>query len=147
MPPYPVDECDWLQFSVQLGGQQPGSNYNARFKYVFVRKGPNMEPIGTGVAHPLHPFRYSARTERVLYNRRYRYNQDKYCIPGVIVNLDLAIVMGMVPTLYAEVESSHSFDDTSFKWLDQCSVRILSYMNKCFSVYAKSDVILIKFHQ
>ena len=145
--PYLVDECNWLQFSVWLGEQQPGSNYNVRFKYVFVRKGPNMQPLGTGMDHSLHPRRYDARTDRILYNRWYRYNWDKYCIPGVVVNPDLAIVMGTVPTLYGKVESSHSSDDTSFEWLDQCSVRILSYTNKCFSVYAKSDIIHIKFYQ
>ena len=63
------------------------------------------------------------------------------------MNLDLAIIVGTVPTLYGEVESSHFSDDTSFKWLDQCSARILSYTNKCFSVYAKSDIIHIKFYQ
>ena len=147
MPPYPVDEHDWLQFSVWLGGQQPGSNYNARFEYVFVRKEPNMPPLGTGVAHPLHPRRYNAKTDRTLYNRWYRYNWDKYCIPGVVVKMDYAIVMGTVPTLYGEVESSHSADATSLEWLAKCSVRILSYTNKCFSVYAKSEIIHIKFYQ
>ena len=37
VPGHPA-ACDWLQFSVHLGGNQSGSNFNARFEYVFVKQ-------------------------------------------------------------------------------------------------------------
>ena len=128
-----MDECDWLHFSLHLGGKQPGSDYNARFEYIFIKKARHGPPIGTALAHPLHQRKYDAITDRTIYDRWYSYNQQQYCMPGV-VNPDLAIVARTVPTLYGEVESSHLADATSFERLDQCSARVLSYRDKCFSV-------------
>ena len=56
MGPFPVNESDWMQYSVRLGGKQSGSNYNARFEYIYVRrKSIHDLPIGTGVGHILAP--------------------------------------------------------------------------------------------
>ena len=118
-----------------------------RFEYVFIQKARCGPPLGTGVAHPLHPNKYNIQTDRTTYNRWYGYNQQKYCCPGVIVSLDLAVITRTVPTLYGEVESSNLSDATTFEMLDQVSAGILCYTDKCFSVYAKADVIHIKFYQ
>ena len=143
---YPVP-CSWLQFSVHLGGQQCGSNYNARFQYVSIQKSDSrttqshLEENPTGVGHPLHLNKYDIYTDRTTYDRWYGYDQQPYCYPGVMVNLDLAIVTGTEPTLYGEVESSCWSDATAFERLDQVSARVLCYTDKCFSIYAKGDVI------
>ena len=64
MAPLPVNKSDWLQCSVRLGGKQSGSNYNARFEYIYVRcESGNDLLMGTGVGHTLAPQTYSAATD------------------------------------------------------------------------------------
>ena len=148
MAPLPVNESNWLQCSVWLGGKQSGSNYNAWFEYIYARwESGNDQPIGTGVGHTLAPQTYSAATDRKLYDRWYSYNQSGYCVPGVFVNPDLGIVAGTAPTLYGEVESGHHSDEQIFLRLDQCSSQILCYTDKCFSLYAKASVTHLRYYQ
>ena len=64
-----------------------------------------------------------------------------------MVNLEIGIVMGSVPTFYGEVESGGQNDGTMLDRLDQASARVLCYMDKCFSMYAKADTIPFKFYQ
>ena len=148
MPPLPVIEANWLQTSVQLGGKQSGSNYNARFEYVYARwESGNEQAVGSGVGHILAPQQYIAPLDRKLYDRWYNYNQSGYCVPGVAVNPDLGIIAGTSPTLYGEVESGHHTDEQNFLRLDQCTSWILSYTDKCFSLYAKADVVHLRYYQ
>ena len=95
----------------------------------------------------LAPQTCSAATDQTLYNRWYSYNQRGYCVPGVVVNPDLGIVAGTAPTLYGEVELGHRSDERNLLRLDQCSSRILCYSNKCFSLYAKTSVIHLRYYQ
>ena len=141
-------EANWLQTSVRLGGKQSGSNYNVRIEYVYVRReSSSEEAIGTGVNNILAPLKYTAELDRKIYDRWYNYNQCAYCVPGVTVNPDLGIIAGTSPTLYGEVESGHHTDVQNFIRLDQCTARILSYTDKCFSLYAKGDVVHLRFYQ
>ena len=87
------------------------------------------QQAATGVTHPLHPNNYAAQTDQHVYNRWYRYDQQGYCCPRVIVNPDLAIVIGNMPMLYGEVESSNLSDFKVLDRIDQATARILSYTN------------------
>ena len=137
-----------MQNSVRLGGKQSGSNYNARIEYVYVRReSSTKEVIGTGVNNILAPLKYTAALDRKIYDRWYTYNQCGYCVPGVTVNPDLGIIAGTSPALHEEVESGHHTDIQNFIRLDQCTSRILSYTDKCFSLYAKGDVVHLRFYQ
>ena len=64
-----------------------------------------------------------------------------------MVNPDIGIVMGSVPTFYGEVESGGLNDGTMLDRLDQVSARVLCYTDKCFSMYTKADTIHFKFYQ
>ena len=57
---------------------------------------------------------------------------------------NLVIVTGTMPTLYGEVESSNPSDVKVLDRLNQATARILSNTDKCFAVYAKSDLFYIK---
>ena len=82
-----------------------------------------------------------------IYNKWFQYDRELYCSPGVIINPDIGIVAGSVPTFYGEVESSGSKEKTMLDKLDQVSARVLCYTNKCFSMFAQSDNIHFKFYQ
>ena len=73
-------------------------------------------------------------------------NKKGYCCPGVIVNPNLVVVTGTMPTLYGEVESINPLDDHVLDRFDQVSSRVLCYTDKCFSVYTKSDVFYIQLY-
>ena len=64
-----------------------------------------------------------------------------------MVNPDIGIVMGSVSMFDGEVESLGQNEGTVLDRLDQVSARVLCYMDKCFSMYAKSDTIHFKFYQ
>ena len=64
-----------------------------------------------------------------------------------MINLDIGIVAGSIPTFYGEVESSGSKESTMLDKLDQVSAQVLCYTGKCFSMFAQSDKIHFKFYQ
>ena len=111
---------------VQLGGQQCGSNYNTRIQHVFIERSADRsaQPKHDASAlHPLHPDQYDAKLDRKIYNKWFRYDRELYCSPGVMINPDIGIVAGSVPTFYGEVESSGSKEKTTLDKLDQVSAR------------------------
>ena len=65
----------------------------------------------------------------------------------MMINPDIEILTGSVPTFYGEVESSGSKEKTMLDKLNQVSARVLCYTNKCFSMFAQSDKIHFKFYQ
>ena len=137
---------DWLQFSVRLKGQQCGSNYNTRIQYVFIERSLDSK-WDTSALHPLHPDEYDAKLDRKIYDRWFGYNQELYCSPSIMVNPDIGIVAGSVPTFYGEVESSGSKKSATLDKLDQVSAWVLCYTDKCFSMFAQSYKIHFKFYQ
>ena len=133
VPGYPAAH-DWLQFSICLGRNQSGSNYNARhFHYP---KSTTQAASCDWCCPSLHQNTYTAQTDRHVYNRWYRYDQQGYCCPRIIVNPDLAIVTRSMPILYGEVESSNLSNVKVLDRINQATARILSYTNKCFLVCA-----------
>ena len=63
-----------------------------------------------------------------------------------MINLDIGIVVGSVPTFYGEFESSSSKEETMLDKLDQVSARVLCYTDKCFSMFMQSGKIHFKFY-
>ena len=59
---------DWLQFLVQLRGQQYGSNYNTRIQYVFIERSARPK-LDASTLHPLHPDAYNANLDRKIFDR------------------------------------------------------------------------------
>ena len=137
---------DWLQFLVRPGGQQCGSNYNTRIQYVFIER-TLASKHDTSALHPLHPDEYDAKLDRKIYDKWFGYNQQLYCSPGIMVNPDIGIVAGSIPTFYGEVESSTPNESATLDKHDQVSAQVLCYTDKCFSMYAQSDKIHFKFYQ
>ena len=137
---------DSLQFLVRLGGQQCGSNYNTRIQYVLVKRLLDSKR-DTSALHPLHPDEYDTKLDRKICDRWFGYNQELYCSPSVMINPDIGIVAGSIPTFYGEVESSGSKKSTTLDKLDQVSAQVLHYTDKCFSMLAQSDKIHFKFYQ
>ena len=137
---------DWLQFSVKLRGQQCGSNYNTRIQYIFVERSLDSKR-DTSALHPLYPDEYDAKLDRKIYDRWFRYDQVLYCSPCIMINLDIGIVAGSIPTFCGEVESSSSKESTMLDKLDQVSAWVLCYTDKCFSMFAQLDKIHFKFYQ
>ena len=64
-----------------------------------------------------------------------------------MINPDIGIVAGSIHTFYGELESYGASEVTMLDKLDQVSAQVLSYTDKCFSMYAQSDKIHIKFYQ
>ena len=64
-----------------------------------------------------------------------------------MVNPDIGIVAGSVPTFYGEVESSGLKESATLDKPDQVSAQVLCYTDKCFSMFAQSDMIHFKFYQ
>ena len=64
-----------------------------------------------------------------------------------MVNPDIGIVAGSVPTFYREVESSGLKESAMLDKLDQVSAWVLCYTDKCFSMFTQSDKIHFKFYQ
>ena len=143
-------QYDWLQFSVRLGGQQCGSNYNTRIQYIFIERSVDRSARpkhDASALHPLHPDAYNTKLDRKIHNKWFRYDRELYCSPGMMINPDIRIVAGSVPTFYGEIESSGSKEKTMLNKLDQVSARVLCYTDKCFSMFAQSDKIHFKFYQ
>ena len=138
--------CDWLQFLVRLRGQQCGSNYNTRIQYIFIER-TLASKWDTSALHPWHPDEYDAKLDRKIYDRWFGYDQRLYCSPGIMVNPDIGIVTGSIPTFYGEVESSSLQESATLNKLDQVSAWVLCYTDKCFSMYTQSDKIHFKFYQ
>ena len=65
----------------------------------------------------------------------------------MMINPNIGIVTGSVPTSYGEVESAGSKEKSTLDKLDQVSARVLCYTDKCFSMFAQSDKIHFKFYQ
>ena len=142
-------QCDWLQFSVWLGGQQCGSNYNTRIQYIFIERSVDRSARpkhDASALHPLHPDAYNAKLDRKIYNRWFQYDRELYCSPGMMINPDIGIVTGCVSTFYGEIESSGSKEKSMLGKLDQVSARMLCYTDKCFSMFAQLDKIHLKFY-
>ena len=144
--PSGLGQCDWLQFSVRLGGQQCGSNYNARIQYILLKEHLPASVIQVPFI-PCIQMNMTQNWDRKIYDKWFGYDQQLYCSPGIMVNPDIGIVAGSVPTFYGEVESSTSKESATLDKLDQVSARVLCYTDKCFSIYAQSDKIHFKFYQ
>ena len=140
------EQRDWLQFLVRLGGQQCGSNYSTRIQYVFIERSLDSKR-DTSALHSLHPDEYDTKLDRKIYDRWFGYNQELYCSPSVMVNPDIGIVTGSIPTFYGEVESSGLKESAMLDKLDQVSARVLCYTDQCFSMFAQLDKIHFKFCQ
>ena len=99
----------------------------------------------------LHPLTYTIHNDRRVYDRWHNYNALGCCSPNLYINLDLAIVSGMNPMLYGEVESynrrENASDDKPTAKLSQAVCRILNYTDRCFAIYAKSQELKIIFYQ
>ena len=135
---------------MHLGGQQRDSNYNTRIHYIFIQRPDDRElrhKQDENTGHHLHPSTYGIDLDRKIYDRWYAFDQNLHCCPVVMANLDIGIVAGSVPTFYGEIESGGWNDGTILDRLDQMSARVLCYMDKCFSMYAKADTIHFKFYQ
>ena len=91
---------------------------------------------------------FSVQQDRKIYDRCHRYDSLRLCSPNIFINPDLAIVVGLTPTLYGEVESNTGRqDDAVIDKLNQAVARVLCYTDNYFSVYAKSDELKILFYQ
>ena len=95
----------------------------------------------------MHPDEYDTKLDRKIYDRWFGYDQDLYCSPSIMVNRDIGIVAGSVPTFYGEVESSGLKESAMLGKLDQVSAQVLCYTDKCFSMFAQLDKIHFKFYQ
>ena len=110
---------------------------NTRIQYVFVERSARPKHDASAL-HRLHPEEYDVKLDRKIYNKWFRYDRELYCSPGVMINPDIGVVTGSVPTFYGEVESSGSKEKTSLDKLDQVSARVLYYTDKYFSMFAVS---------